>query len=209
MTVAAPGPAAGTCRLPQIAPVSGLVAFCLGQVPIDAGPGDARTSAISTAGIFLSRSLLATRARKPRSRTADSAARALWTSGSSPGAMTASRAGVPTYSIADIPLPALSSQRGGDTRKGNCPARRPSGGVVRARIFEAGPVQQKCGGGRHRLRGCRARLCARNLCPERMLRFARFSATTQIGRLCRKGVRPRSGGYRADRGMYFIGELRS
>ena len=34
-----------------------------------------RTSAISNAGIFLSRSLLATRARKPRSRGADSAAR--------------------------------------------------------------------------------------------------------------------------------------
>ena len=40
MTVAAPGPAAETCRLPQIAPVSGLVALCLGQVPMDAGPGD-------------------------------------------------------------------------------------------------------------------------------------------------------------------------
>ena len=55
--------------------MSGFVAFCLGQVPIDAGPGDLQTSAISTAGIPLVRSLLATRARKPRSRTADSAAR--------------------------------------------------------------------------------------------------------------------------------------
>ena len=30
-----------------------------------------------------------------------------------------------------------------------------------------------------------------------------------LGRLCKRGVRPRSGGYRADRGMYFVWELRS
>ena len=127
MTVAAPGPAAGTCRLPQIAPVSGLVAFCLGQVPIDAGPGDARTSAISTTGIPLSRSLLATRARKPRSRTADSAARALWTSGLSPGAMTTSLAGVPTYTIAGV------FQSNGVRHPGGFPALRTPSGVYRTR----------------------------------------------------------------------------
>ena len=37
-------------------------------------------------------------------------------------------------------------------------------------------------------------LCAMNVCSERMLTSARFSATAQLGRVCKKSVRPRGRG---------------
>ena len=82
--------------------------------------------------------------------------------------------------------------KGGET-PGGFPARPEGlrGGVVRARIFVSGPVQEKCEEvSSYGLWGWRARTCARMLLLERMLHFARFADTTQIGRVCKKSVRP-------------------
>ena len=50
------------------------------------------------------------------------------------------------------------------------PSGAPWGGIIRARIFEAGPVQEKCEGvSSYGLWGLCARLCARMLSLERML----------------------------------------
>ena len=75
--------------------------------------------------------------------------------------------------------------------------RSPLGGIIRARIFEAGPVQEKCEGvSSYGLWGLCARTCARMLSLERMLASARFSATAQLGRVCKKSVRPPGRGVR-------------
>ena len=71
------------------------------------------------------------------------------------------------------------------------PSGAPWGGIIRARIFEAGPVQEKCEGvSSYGLWGLCARLCARMLSLERMLASARFADTAQLGRVCKKSVRP-------------------
>ena len=55
--------------------------------------------------------------------------------------------------------------------------------------FVSGPVQEKCEGvSSYGLRGLHARRCAEKCRSERMLHFARFAATAQIGRACRKSV---------------------
>ena len=77
------------------------------------------------------------------------------------------------------------------------PSGAPQGGIIRARIFEAGPVQEKCEGvSSYGLWGLCARLCARMLSLERMLASARFLATAQLGRVCKKSVRPSGRGVR-------------
>ena len=65
------------------------------------------------------------------------------------------------------------------------------GGVIFRRAAKNGPVQEKCEGvSSYGLWGLRARLCAMNVRSERMLASARFSATAQLGRVCKKSVRP-------------------
>ena len=66
-----------------------------------------------------------------------------------------------------------------------------SDGVIFRRAAENGPVQEKCEGvSSYGLWGLRARLCAMNVRSERMSVSARFSDTAQLGRLCKKSVRP-------------------
>ena len=63
--------------------------------------------------------------------------------------------------------------------------------MIFRRAAENGPVQEKCEGvSSYGLWGLRARLCAMNVRSERMLVSARFSDTAQLGRVCKKSVRP-------------------
>ena len=65
------------------------------------------------------------------------------------------------------------------------------GGVIFRRAAKNGPVQEKCEGvSSYGLWGLRARLCAMNVRSERMSVSARFADTAQIGRVCKKSVRP-------------------
>ena len=65
------------------------------------------------------------------------------------------------------------------------------GGVVFRRAAENGPVQKKCEGvSSYGLWGLHARLCAMNVRSERMSVSARFTDTAQLGRVCKKSVRP-------------------
>ena len=59
------------------------------------------------------------------------------------------------------------------------------------RAAKNGPVQEKCEGvSSYGLWGLRARICAMNVRSERMSVSARFADTAQIGRVCKKSVRP-------------------